>query len=224
MNLDTINPGSQPLVTENKSSGIGSTLDRDAFLQLLVTQLRYQNPINPLSNEEFISQTAAFSSLEQLQNLSESVNSLTELQRSSSGMALLNLVGKHVVAESSTFSLSAGAPANMNYSLSADANVAITIYSNDGIPVRTMDMGSQSRGDHSFVWDGLSDSGVRMPDGNYTCLVSAIDANGDYVGVSETISGIVSSVTLGGEPRISIGGLYIPLEALKQVSLAPSEN
>jgi flagellar basal-body rod modification protein FlgD len=224
MNLDTVNSVTWPLDTKDKASGIESVLDRDAFLQLLVTQLRYQNPINPLSNEEFISQTAQFSSLEQLQNLSESVNALTELQRSSSGMALLNLVGKHVVAESSTFSLSGGSPVNLSYSLSADANVTIAIYSSDGVPVRAMDMGPQSRGDHSFVWNGLSDSGVCMPDGNYTYLVSAIDANGDDVGVTKSISGVVSSVILGGEPRISIGGLYIPLQALKQVSLPPSEN
>lgn len=224
MNLDTVNSITWPLDTRDTASGIESVLDRDAFLQLLVTQLRYQNPINPLSNEEFISQTAQFSSLEQLQNLSESVNSLTELQRSSSGMALLNLVGKHVVAESSVFSLSSGSPVNLSYSLSADANVTITIYSSDGVPVRTMDMGPQSSGDHNFVWDGLSDGGIRMPDGNYTYLVSAIDANGDDVGVTETISGMVSSVILGGEPRIGIGSLYIPLWALRQVSLPPSEN
>jgi len=224
MNLDTVNSVTWPLDTKDKASGIESVLDRDAFLQLLVTQLRYQNPINPLSNEEFISQTAQFSSLEQLQNLSESLNTLTELQKSSSGMALLNLVGKHVVAESSTFSLSGGSPVNLSYSLSADANVTIAIYSSDGVPVRTMDMGPQSYGDHSFVWNGLSDNGVCMPDGNYTYLVSAIDANGDNVGVTESISGVVSSVILGGEPRISIGGLYIPLQALKQVSLPPSEN
>ncbi len=224
MNLDTVNSVTWPLGTKDKASGIESVLDRDAFLQLLVTQLRYQNPINPLSNEEFISQTAQFSSLEQLQNLSESVDALTELQRSSSGMALLNLVGKHVVAEGSIFSLSGGSPVNLSYSLAADANVTITIYSSDGVPVKTMDMGPQSCGDHSFVWNGLSDSGVCMPDGSYNYLVSAIDANGDDVGVTEAISGIVSSVILGGEPRVSIGGLYVPLHALKQVSLPPSEN
>jgi flagellar basal-body rod modification protein FlgD len=225
MNIGNVNSVTWPLGTEdNRASGAESVLDRDAFLRLLVTQLRYQNPINPLSNEEFISQTAQFSSLEQLQNLSESLNTLTELQRSSSGMELLNLVGKHVVAESSAFSMSGGSPVNLNYSLSADANVTITIYSNDGVPVRTMDVGSQSRGDHSFVWNGLSDRGVRMPDGNYTYLVSAMDDNGNDVGVSENISGIVSSVMLGGEPRISIGGLYIPIQALKQVSLAPLES
>ena len=224
MNLDAVNSIAWPLGTEDRASGAESVLDRDAFLKLLVTQLRYQNPINPLNNEQFISQTAQFSSLEQLQNLSESLNTLTELQESSSAMALLNLVGKHVVAESSTFSLSDGSPVNLSYSLSADADVTITIYSSDGVPVRTMDMGPQSSGDHSFVWDCLNDGGVRMPDGNYTFSVSAIDANGDDVGVSETISGIVSSVILGGEPRVSIGGLYIPLWALRQVSLAPSEN
>lgn len=64
----------------------GSTLDKDAFLQLLVAQMKYQDPLEPTSNTEYISQFATFSSLEQMQNMSTSV----DMERATT------LVGKEV--------------------------------------------------------------------------------------------------------------------------------
>lgn len=74
-----------PITDAYKKKG-GSTLDKDAFLQLLVAQMKYQDPLEPTSNTEFISQYATFSELEQMQNVSNS----TDLQRATS------LVGKTV--------------------------------------------------------------------------------------------------------------------------------
>lgn len=74
------------LSTENKSDDAGGALDKDAFLQLLVAQMQYQDPLEPTDNTEYISQLATFSQLEEMQNLNQS---LTE------GSAY-NLVGKYV--------------------------------------------------------------------------------------------------------------------------------
>lgn len=74
------------LSTENKSDAAGGALDKDAFLQLLVAQMQYQDPLEPTDNTEYISQLATFSQLEEMQNLNQS---LTE------GSAY-NLVGKYV--------------------------------------------------------------------------------------------------------------------------------
>ena len=58
----------------------GSTMDKDAFLGLLVAQMKYQDPLEPTSNTEFVAQYAQFSSLEQMQNMSATL----ELSRASS--------------------------------------------------------------------------------------------------------------------------------------------
>ena len=64
----------QGSVAQDKAAGKtnDSNLGKDAFLQLLVTQLKYQDPMNPASNEEFLAQMAQFSALEQMQNLNVS--------------------------------------------------------------------------------------------------------------------------------------------------------
>ncbi len=76
--------------TYQKENTKGTTaLGKDAFLQLLVTQLQHQDPLAPQDNSEFVAQLAQFSSLEELQNLTSSMNN----------SQALNLVGKYVIVE-----------------------------------------------------------------------------------------------------------------------------
>lgn len=77
---------------KNTSKSSGSDMDKDAFLQLLVAQMKYQDPLQPTSNTEYISQYAQFSQVEQMQNMAASV----DLQRASS------LVGQEVYVKTTT--------------------------------------------------------------------------------------------------------------------------
>lgn len=218
MTVSAVNFNTPPPSSTEQTSGTNDGLDQDAFLQLLVTQLRYQNPMNAMGNAEFIAQTAQFSSLEQMQDMNSSMKALLEFQKSSDKTAALNLIGKHVVVQQPAISLSAGLPADLSYSLSANADATITVCNASGGPVRTIDAGSQPAGKHTFVWDGRDDSGIRMPDGNYTYEVSALDADGNEVNASEVVSGIVDGLVFDGEPYISIGGARFPLSAVTEVS------
>jgi len=217
MNVDATITTAPPVNAKENTSGTDDLLGKDTFLQLLVTQLRYQNPMKPMDNGEFLSQSAQFSALEQMKTLNASVESLIELNESSSRTAALNLIGKYVEADYSDFSLSGGSPANMGYSLSEDASVNIIISNADGTPVRTINVGKLSAGDYSYVWDGTSDTGIQAPDGQYSYVVSAINADGTEVEALETVSGIVDGLILDGEPYLSIGGARVPLWAIKQV-------
>lgn len=64
------------------------SLDKDAFLQLLVTQLQYQDPMNPMEDKDFVAQMAQFSSLEQIQNLSTVMQSSLQATQAFNSMAL----------------------------------------------------------------------------------------------------------------------------------------
>jgi len=217
MNVDAAITTAPPVNAKENIPSTDDLLGKDTFLQLLVTQLRHQNPMNPTGNAEFLSQSAQFSALEQMRTLNTSVESLIELNKSSSRTAALNLIGKHVEADYSDFSLSAGSPVNLSYSLSEDASTTITINNDGGTPVRTINGGELSAGDHNCVWDGMSDTGIQLPDGQYNYEVSAINSDGAAVEALETISGIVDGLILDSEPYLSIGGARVPLWSVKQV-------
>ncbi|AUS85734.1 flagellar hook assembly protein FlgD [Lysinibacillus capsici] len=73
-----------------------SELGKDAFLQLLITQLQHQDPTNPMDDREFISQMAQFSSLEQMQNMTKAIESLLSSQQQSQMMNYATFIGKEV--------------------------------------------------------------------------------------------------------------------------------
>ena len=213
--VNTIPPSSN---SETQASDLGDTIDKDMFLRLLVTQLKYQNPVNPMNNEQFISQSAQFSSLEQMRSLNESVQALLESQKSMYKTATLGLIGKEVVVQDSEISLSNGSSTDLNYSLLSDASVTISIYDSQGNCIRTIDAGEQLAGVHSVTWDGLDDGSVRAPDGEYSFGVSAIDADGNEVSVYGTVSGIVDGIVTSGDSiYLSIGGSRIPVERVAEV-------
>ena len=118
----------------------------------------------------------------------------------------------------SQLSLSGGNPANLSYSLSEDAKVMGSVFDDNCNCIRMIDAGAQAAGQHNLVWDGCDDDGVKVQDGNYVYRIYAVDADGNEVESSETLSGVVDGLILGSEPYISIGGVRVPLSSLAEVS------
>ncbi len=87
-------------LTAPQSTTGGPNLDKNAFLQLLVSQMKNQDPLSPQDNTQFIAQLAQFSSLEQMQQLNDNVIGLAALQQSNALMSQLTqssaLLGKTV--------------------------------------------------------------------------------------------------------------------------------
>ncbi|MCU0703219.1 MAG: flagellar hook capping protein [Fimbriiglobus sp.] len=104
-------------------SAINATVARDQFLQLLVAQLQNQDPLNPVSDTEFISQLSQLSQLESLQNLDANFSQVLRLQQLTSGTSL---VGKTVTftdeqGSTQTGTVSAVAVNNGNFELTIGA-------------------------------------------------------------------------------------------------------
>ncbi len=74
-------------------------LDKDAFLKLLITELRYQDPVEPMKDRDFIAQMAQFSSLEQLQNLNKNNEYLLKLNQIAFSFNTISMIGKKAVFE-----------------------------------------------------------------------------------------------------------------------------
>ncbi|MBN2008074.1 flagellar hook assembly protein FlgD [candidate division KSB1 bacterium] len=159
-------------------------LNKDSFLQLLVTQLRHQDPLDPMENTEFVAQLAQFSSLEQMQNVSSGISDLSVLMQSVNNSLSTELLGKNVKYMGNSFSMTDGQDGSMNFYLESNANVKITIYDENESVVAKIARPELDGGAQTVTWDGKNIDGEQVPEGRYTFDVEATDSNGDDVNVA----------------------------------------
>lgn len=205
--------------TSDTSTTASSTLDKDAFLQLLVAQLKNQDPTSAEDPTEMVSQMTSYAQLEQLQNMN---TALETLQTQNTGLfqaEAVGLVGKTVRVSSASFPLEDGSAA-IGVELEADAaSVVLKISDASGKVVATLDEGSQKAGSLSFDWDGLDSSGNALADGTYTVAVAAKDSSGSTVAASTSARVTVESVLFsGGTVLLLAGGTSYSLDAVYDVS------
>ena len=133
-----------------------SVMGKEDFLMLLVEQLKNQDPTNPEDATEFTSQLTEFSSLEQLENLNTSMDSLIASNQNSDKISTLGTIGKDVAYKGSEISYS-GEAVGLGYLLNTTAaEVTITLSQNGGT-VATLEGTEFSAGNHFLSWDGLTD-------------------------------------------------------------------
>ena len=208
------------------ATGSQKELGRAEFLQLFVTKLRYQDPLEPMSDEAFVAQLAQFSTLEQMANMNETLEaslqwSILSNQTINNSVAA-ELIGNEVVADLSLISLEDGGTVKANYQLGAfAANVTIEIRDEDGELVRTLSQENVEPGMNFVVWDGKGDSGESMPGGTYNVSVSATGEDGLPVDASERLVGIVEGVIYrSGIAFLKVGGIEIALGDIREINEA----
>ncbi|MGR3967998.1 flagellar hook assembly protein FlgD [Pseudomonas sp. 910_23] len=194
----------------SKAATGNQSLGKDAFLQLLVTQLKNQNPLSPQDNGAFVAQLAQFSSLEGINTLNDSVNNISSNFSSSQALQASSLVGRSIIIQTDKAMVDTSKSMNGSVEVpSAAGNVSVKITDKDGNVVRTVDMGAQSAGSQSFIWDGKNDKGEVAPAGTYTFNASTKNDKGDSVSLATSLPATVTSVTLsktGGEMLLNLAG------------------
>lgn len=214
MNIDTTS-----YLNSTKTSGTSSTasssLGKDDFLQILVAQLKTQDPFNSTDPTQMVNQMTQFSMLEQMTNMNTTLTSglsALNLQTATSASAY---IGKTVKATGSTLTVSDGTASSATYTLTSDAaSLKAYIYDSDGSIIRTVNVGTASSGDHTFQWDGKDSSGNSVSDGTYTLAFGATDSSGNELSVSTAISGVVSGVS------VSSGAVTLSLKDGREVLLS----
>ena len=185
-------------VTANTAKA-SKSLDKDAFLKLLTTQLQNQDPLNPTDSTAFTAQLAQFSSLEQLTNVNETLNTLKLYQASSNNAQAVSLIGKDIVANGKSIEMKGGQPVSCDYELPAAAkSVVVTIYDATGNFVRDYQKTALAAGKQSLAWDGRDRNGNTVADGAYTFEVQAVDQKGAKLDVKTFSKGTVTGVTFEG--------------------------
>lgn len=179
-----------------------SEMGQQEFLQLLVAQMRNQDPINPLDSKEFAAQLAQFNSVEQLINVNNGLSTLQNSQElmsaSLTNSMAANMTGKNVKALSNEVYLAPGGESKVQYKLNQTAsNVEIVIRSESGAEVRRETLSGVPGGDHEWIWDGQNSNGDRMGDGKYYVEIQASN-DGSRVGALTYVEGVAEKVRYTG--------------------------
>ncbi len=189
------------------SGGAGQEMvagTQDQFLTLLVTQLRNQDPLNPMDNAEVTSQIAQLSTVNGITQLNNTLLALSGQMDLSQSMQAANLIGKDVLVPGSKVSLGSSTQDGVTTKvatafgvdvISPAAKVVVTITDGGGKAVRQIQLDPQPAGVLNLQWDGKDDSGLPLADGAYVVQVAAMDADGNPVPAEALTSGRVSSVS-----------------------------
>lgn len=205
----------------------GLSADFDQFLTLLTTQLKYQDPLEPMGSTEFVNQLVQFSGVEQSITTNKNLEQLLAAQNANTTTGALNYIGKSVEAESSVLSLENG-QAQISYGLaSQSASTSIIVVNSAGNAIASI-AGETASGKHNFTWDGTDNNGNQLPDGAYSFVVAALDGDKQKV---ETATAAISKVT-GIESTkdglmLFLGATMVPVEkviSIRQAPLAETET
>lgn len=195
----------------------------DTFLLLLTTQLKNQNPLDPLDTNQFTQQLVQFAGVEQQIRSNESLEALVNLNKTSQLSTAMNYVGATVTAEGATSALKSGV-ATWYVTAPRPASATINVSDSSGNVVFTHDTTLEA-GTNGFSWDGKMTNGQTAPEGQYTIKINAKDASGQGVTISTQFSGVVDAVDLSGsEPLLMVGTALLSLDKIKAVQKPTATN
>lgn len=196
-----------------------SVMGKEDFLNLLVTQLQNQDPLNPSDSSEFTAQLATFSSLEELQNINTTLEGVSVSQTILTNSQAVDYIGKRIQAIGDQIQLADGQADSIEFNISEDAaGVYVKIYDQYGEFVQDIELGSTEAGLQSVEWDGLDHLGQQAPDGSYSFEVTAMDDQGNTTYVTTFTSGTVSGVYYkNGLAYLVTADQEIPLGSVVQV-------
>jgi flagellar basal-body rod modification protein FlgD len=213
-------------------SSDGSTLSKTDFFQLLCTQLKYQDPLDPSTDTDMAAQLAQFSSLEAMQNVETAINNQTEVFNSAvsalqysalstTNSASISLMGKTVRLQETTIDFDGYTPVDMQVHLGSNESAVVTLVNEDGETVRTFEATDKDEQDSVLLsWDGLDDQGVICDASSYTISIEGEDDDSELYCFKE---GVVSGVrfTASG-PAVKINGEELPISNI--IEITPSSE
>lgn len=201
----------------------------DTFLQILTTQLRNQNPLDPLDTNQFTQQLVQFSGVEQQLKTNQFLEAMMTSTQNANNSQAVSYIGKIVTAEGSKTELVNG-KATWNFATAKAASITATVRDKDGNVVYQK-TGTVKEGESVFTWDGIGTDGRKKPDGSYSVTIEGRDGDGKLVNVATQMTGEVTGVDFSGsEPVLIVGGAKVNLSSVLSVrqktaaDTSPSQN
>jgi flagellar basal-body rod modification protein FlgD len=221
--MTTINPGVTSNVVPGTNNNSSSSSDGSiagnfqTFLTLLTTQLKNQNPLDPLDTNQFTAQLVQFAQVEQQLKANDQLTTLVALQQTAQATQALNYVGQKVVVDGDTAPLKDGT-ATWWVTVDKPVTATVTITDSTGQTVMTSTRSLNAGKNQALNWDGKDASDLQWPDGNYKMTITAKDANGQSVAIPTEIQAVVDSADLTESPPVlSIAGKDYTIDKLKRI-------
>lgn len=210
---------SQPANAKGKAS-----LGKNDFLNLMMAQLKYQNPLDPMDGTEYAAQLAQFSSLEQMTNmndtLEQSIDTNYLLAQSVNNTMSATLIGKEVKISGKTIKYSGEDSISIGYKLPSDVkNMTITIKDSNGAIVKTIESSELSQGDHKLSWDFTDNNGKKVKQGTYSYTIASKSTSGQDLTITASLYGKVSAVKFTEEgTKLVIGSSEYLLSDISEIT------
>lgn len=195
MPVDGVNNNNNLFTNATQSSDSNSnTLDKDAFLKLLVAEIQNQNPLEPMDNQKFLDQMTQFTTMEQMTNMSESFQGFITQMQSATKLQASAVVGKYAVIEGNTIKFKDNVAEGIVYNVEEEGEIFIRITDKEGNLVREDSLGYNEPGIYGYQWDGRNNSGTIQTEGTYDYQMVMIDSNGEEQTFGGVDGGTVEAV------------------------------
>jgi flagellar basal-body rod modification protein FlgD len=186
------------------------------FLQMLMTQLKNQDPTSPMDTNTFTTELVQFSSVEQQINTNANLTQLIQLTQGDTVVQSASLLGKQVVVQSTSLPLQNGAGA-VQFTGTAGQKVAINVSDSSGTVQKSVQL-TATQGSNSWTWDGTSNAGNKLADGSYTVSVNDVSSGGSGTALTFGVVGTATSVqVVNNVVQLQLGPVTVPFSAVQSV-------
>lgn len=188
-------------IEDKKDAG---QLGMEDFMSLMTTQLQNQDPLKPMESGEFLGQIAAFGTVSGISGLQNSFDNFSQSMQSDQALQGSALVGRSVLVPSSIGTLTAesGLKGQINVAEPV-TDLKVQIYSEAGVPVRTIEMGNAS-GYTNFAWDGSDENGQILSPGVYQFKASGTIGGDNTVFATATVAKVESVLVGSGSQGLTM--------------------
>ncbi len=199
-----------------------TNMGQTEFLTLFTTQLKNQDPTDPVKNEAFVAQLAQFSQLEATTSMKDSMNSMVSSMSNDRMLGAASLMGKQVAVPDGPVMVTDTTVSQGTINLPTGADgIQLQVFNSNGILVRSQIMGAQQPGDVTLSWDGMTDGGQPAANGVYR-YVANVNSQGvmskPTVNTYATVTGVTSAGTADGAMLLEVGnGKTVALSSVKRI-------
>lgn len=208
--------------TQNKKANVpnpDAILGKDDFMKLLLVELQYQDPTDPMDTQKVLTQTSQLATLESSNNTNEHLEKLSKVISGSQGYAMLSAIGKIAsLGDDGLIINDKNKEARFQIYLPSDAKKGeIQIKNSEGELVSKIDFKNKNKGIISFNWDGKTAQGRPVPEGIYDATAVYTNTQGARVTAKMGIYPVSGIQFKKGEVYVKLGDEYMAMSAIKEI-------